>query len=200
MARIVPEYETPVRELAASLASGAVVGLATDTTYALVAQLTSRSGVESLREMRRIPPSKPLALLLPDLAMISQYAYVDRIAFRLMKRLAPGSYTFVLRATKEVPRMTLTNQRTVGIRICGKKIINALCLALDTPLISASAVMGDGYAETAAEVAEEYPALECVVDSGTIPAEASTIIDLTGATPMILRAGAGSVEEILVTA
>ena len=200
MTRIVTEFGTPIRELAGALKEGGVIGLATDTTYALVSSLNSRDGVEHLRDMRHLPTSKPLALLLPDLAEISRYAYVDRIAYRIMKRCTPGCYTFILRATKEVPRMTLTKQRTVGIRVCGKKIINALCMALEAPLISASAVTDeDGYAETAEDVARHYPDLACVIDSGIVQTEASTILDLTGVQPVVLRSGSGAVEEALAT-
>jgi tRNA threonylcarbamoyl adenosine modification protein (Sua5/YciO/YrdC/YwlC family) len=197
MVQIRGEFETPIREQTRLLREGGVIGLATDTTYALIAALSSRRGVERLREMRHLPPSKNLSLLLRDLTDISRYAYVDRIGYRLVKRLTPGRFTFVLRATKEVPRLTLTNQRTVGIRICGVSIVDALCESLGEPLISASAVLGSGgYAETAEELAAEYPSADAVMDGGTRIPEVSTVIDLTGPTPHILRTGSGDTEAV----
>jgi tRNA threonylcarbamoyl adenosine modification protein (Sua5/YciO/YrdC/YwlC family) len=199
MVAVSGEFETPIREQTRLLREGGVIGLATDTTYALVAALTSRKGVERLRDMRHLPPSKPLSLLIRNLTDISRYAYIDRIGYRLVKRLTPGRFTFVLRATKDVPRLTLTNQRTVGIRICGVSIVDALCESLGEPLISASAVItGGGYAETADELAAEYPQANAVLDGGTHLAEVSTLIDLTGPTPQVLRTGSGDTKAVFV--
>lgn len=199
MAQIRGEFETPIREQTRLLREGGVIGLATDTTYALVAALTSRKGVERLREMRHLPPSKNLSLLIRDLTDISRYAYIDRIGYRLVKRLTPGRFTFVLRATKDVPRLTLTNQRTVGIRICGISIVDALCESLGEPLISASAVVdGDRYAESAEELAQEYPQADAVMDGGIHLPEVSTVIDLTGPTPQVLRSGSGDTRAVFV--
>lgn len=189
MTRITGEFSESIREIAAAIERGGVIGVGTDTTYALVTGISSKTGVERLREMRKIPPSKNLSLLMPDLTEISRWAFVDRAAYRMMKRLTPGRYTFILRATKEIPRVTLTNQRTVGIRICDKPIVVALCRSLASPLISASAAVGEGYASTAEEFASAYPGLELIIDSGTIRPEVSTIIDLTGAEPVTLREG-----------
>lgn len=190
MAKVTAEFETPIREIAGILEKGGIVGVATDTTYALIAALSSRAGVEHLRKLRNLPPSKPLSLLLSDLGDISRWAFVDRSAYRLMKRLSPGKYTFILRATKEVPRATLTNQRTVGIRIIQTNVIEALCKALPCPLISASAANREGgYAQTAQELNELYPELNLIIDSGIVVPDVSTIIDLTGSEPVILREG-----------
>ncbi len=199
MAAIRDEFETPLREIAALLKEGGVIGLATDTTYALVAALSSKKGVERLRDLRNLPPSKNLSLLLKDLTLISHYAYIDRVGYRLMKRLTPGRYTFILRATKELPRLTLTKQRTVGVRICGVPIVDAVCEAIGEPLISGSAVSGDGngYCETAEAFAETYPRLDLVLEGGFHLAEASTVIDLTGSAPAILREGSGPLDGAL---
>jgi len=198
MPEIAGEFEIPIRQLKMLLDRGGVIGLATDTTYALVARISSRDGVERLRELRNLPPSKPLSVLLKDLTVISRYAFIDRVSYRLMKSLIPGHYTFILRATKELPRLMLTNQRTVGVRICGLPLVDALCDALDEPLVSASAVLPDngGYAETAEQVADAYPALAAVMDAGQKAPEPSTVIDLTGPTPQILREGSGRVDMV----
>ena len=197
MVRIYSEFEVSIRELAESLEKGGVIGLATDTTYALVAALSSRRGVEKLRELRKVPPSKNLSLLIKGLTQISKFAYIDRIGYRLVKRVTPGHYTFILKATKEVPRLTLTKQRTVGIRICGMPLIDAMCEAIGEPLISGSAVLPpNGYCETASAVAEKYPELDYVFDGGFCSANYSTVIDLTESNPIIQREGIGNIEGI----
>ncbi|RMH59810.1 MAG: threonylcarbamoyl-AMP synthase [Candidatus Hydrogenedentota bacterium] len=190
MPRIHGEFERPLREVAAVLRKGEVIGAATDSVYALLAALDSRRGVATLREIRRIPPAKPLALLLNDFSRVSKLAFLDRPAYRLIRRLTPGHFTFILRATKALPRLTLTRQRTVGIRIIECPIINALCEAVGGPLVSASAARPEGgYAETAEEVAWLYPEAERVLDRGPVSPAPSTVIDLTGAHPEILRIG-----------
>lgn len=199
MPEIAKEFEIPIREVADLLRDGEIISLATDTTYAIVAALSSKKGVEKLRRVRNVSASKNLSLLLKDLSSISQYAFLDNTGYRLIKRLTPGHYTFILRATKKVPRLTLTNQRTVGIRICGKDFINALCDALDEPLISGSAIISpDRYCETAEEVELNYPDVSYIFDAGLMPAERSTVIDLTGALPNILREGLGKTDQVFV--
>ena len=199
MTEVHREFEFPLREIALMLAKGAVVGLATDTTYALVAALSSKKGVERLREMRRVAPSKPLSILMKDLAEISRFAYVDRIGYRLMKRLTPGPFTFILRATKEVPRMTLTKQRTVGVRVPDVPIVTAILDALGEPLISGSAVVWDvGYAEDPDQILKCYAELDLLLDAGHKSSETSTVIDLTGTTPEIVRMGSAEPDLTIV--
>lgn len=181
------------------LQKGGVVGLATDTTYALVAALSSKRGVERLREMRRVAPSKPLSLLMKDLTEISRFAFVDRIGYRLMKRLTPGQFTFILRATKEVPRMTLTKQRTVGVRIPDVPIVTAILDALGEPLVSGSAVVWNvGYAEDPEQIVACYPELDLFLDAGHKACETSTVIDLTGTTPVVVRMGSAEPDLAIV--
>ena len=195
MADIIPEFDKPMREIAALLDKGAIAGIATHTTYALVTSINSKNGVKRLRKLRNLSASKPLALLMKDLSAISKFGYVDRPGFRLMKNLSPGEYTFILRATKEVPKLMQTRQHTIGIRISSRPIVTALCETLGQPLVSASAVYGEeGYASTAEEVADGYPDIEWVLDGGTNFPEMSTVIDLTGPRPELLRQGAGPVD------
>lgn len=192
MSELVEEFVLPIRQMVERLSAGELLGLATDTTYALVAAISSRRGVTRLRELRNLPPSRPLSLLFHDLTPISRFAFIDRTAYRLVKSLIPGHYTFILRATKEVPRLLLNRQRTVGIRFPGRPLVTALCEAMTLPLVSASAALPDGgYAESAEALAELYPDVELVANGGHQPAEPSTVIDLTGPAPVLVRQGAG---------
>lgn len=197
MVQIAGEYARPVRELAKMLERGDVIGVATDTTYALVASVDSKEGVTKLRDMRSLPATKSLSMFLKNLSSVSRFAFMDRTAFRLMKKTTPGSYTFILRATKEVPRLLLTKQREVGVRICGVTMVETLLETLGSPIVTASAAYHDSYAETAEETAEAYPKAALVLDGGRCLSKPSTIVDLTGGSPVIVREGTGDIGPFL---
>jgi tRNA threonylcarbamoyl adenosine modification protein (Sua5/YciO/YrdC/YwlC family) len=138
---------------------------------------------------------KPLSFICSDLKDISQYAYVSNYAYKTMKRLLPGAYTFILKATKLVPKMAMTKQNTVGIRIPDNKICLTLVKQLGHPIISSSVYKPDeGLYNDPAEIEERFgKQLDLVIDGGVIVAEHSSIIDLTDDSPKVIRKGKGDV-------
>jgi tRNA threonylcarbamoyl adenosine modification protein (Sua5/YciO/YrdC/YwlC family) len=126
---------------------------------------------------------------------ISQYAYVSNYAYKMMKRLLPGAYTFILKATKLVPKMAMTRQNTVGIRIPDNKICLTLAKELGHPIVSTSVYKPDeGLYNDPAEIEERFgKQLNLVIDGGVIVAEHSSIIDLTDDAPRVIRKGKGDV-------
>jgi len=137
-----------------------------------------------------------------DVSEIAHYAMVDDAQFRLLKSVAPGSYTFILRARRDVPRR-LTKKKTIGVRVPGHAVAHALLAELDQPMVSATLLL-PGAAAPLAEPQEIRTALEhqldLVVDAGPCGVEPSTVIDLTGATPVVLRKGSGSLAPFAVEA
>ena len=198
MVRIYSEFEVSIRELAESLEKGGVIGLATDTTYALVAALSSRRGVEKLRELRKVPPSKNLSLLIKDLTQISKFAYIDRIGYRLVKRVTPGHYTFILKATKEVPnRLQHEKRKTIGLRVPDNKVLQSLLTILGEPLLSTSLILPnekEALLDSEEMIERVSKQVDCIIDGGWLGTEVSTVIDLHEDTPVLVRAGKGAVD------
>jgi tRNA threonylcarbamoyl adenosine modification protein (Sua5/YciO/YrdC/YwlC family) len=139
--------------------------------------------------------NKPLSFICSDLKDISRYAYVSNYAYKTMRRLLPGSYTFILKATKLVPKIALTKQKTVGIRIPDNKICLALVKELGNPIISTSVYKPDeSLYNDPSEIEERFgKQLDLVIDGGVIVAEHSSIIDLSDDTPRVIRKGKGDV-------
>lgn len=191
--------ETPQQrsldKLVAALRSGAVMLYPTDTVWAIGCDFESKAAVQRVRQIKQLSNDKPLTFLCPSLSNIATYATVSDTAYKIMRRLVPGPYTFLLPATKVVPRLVLNPKRkTVGIRVPDNRICQALLETLGHPVISTSAPWPED--EPAPEVADLHDRFEKIVDaildSGTEPGtEVSTIIDLTGDTPEIVREGLG---------
>lgn len=178
---------------------GGVVAYPTDTVYGLGCDLLNKKALEKIYQIKKIPRRKQLSFICSDLKHIAEYAQVSNAAYRLMKRLLPGPYTFILPATHNVPRLMLTNRRTVGIRIPDNKICAELVNGLGNPIISTSiTIEEDNPVSDPFEIYDNYRnQLDLIIDGGVIKAEHSTVIDLTGSTPKLIRQGKGSVEGIL---
>lgn len=180
----------------ARLESGQNVVYPTDTIYGLAAAVDQRAAVERLYRLRKLDRSKPLSLVCSDLSEVSRYAVVDNECFRTMKRVLPGPYTFILKATKEAPRLGQSKRKTVGIRMPAHPVAQALVQALGAPLLSTSS-LGDPGSELSDPVllAEAYSGTEVdlVLDAGILRGVPSTIIDWSGDEPEVLREGAGDV-------
>ncbi len=184
-----------IRRVVEVLEGGGVIGYPTDTVYGLGCDLFNPEAIRKIHRLKKLEGKKPLSFICSDLKDISQYAYVSNYAYKMMKRLLPGAYTFVLKATKLVPKIAMTKQNTVGIRIPDNRICLALVKELGHPIISTSVYKPDeGLYNDPAEIEERFgKQLNLVIDGGMIVAEHSSIVDLTDDSPKVIRKGKGDV-------
>ena len=196
-----------IEEIQAQLQRGAVMLYPTDTVYAIGCDLNAKSAVERVRQIKQLANDKPLTFLCPSLSNVATYAYVSDNAYRMMKSLIPGPYTFLLPATKLVPRLVQNPKRkTTGIRVPNHTMCIALLSALANPIISTSAHLppnddiDDEYNDkepqaylSRIELFDRLDKLvDVIVDTGEEPKyEVSTILDMTGEKAIIVRQGLG---------
>jgi tRNA threonylcarbamoyl adenosine modification protein (Sua5/YciO/YrdC/YwlC family) len=181
------------------LKEGGVIAYPTDTIYGLGCDLYQKDAIERVHRLRKLGKNKRLSIICADLKDISKYAHVPDYAYRIMRSLIPGPYTFILEATKLVPKIMLTNQKTVGIRVPHNNISLALVKELGHPIITTSVTKPD---ESLYNDPDEFDqmfgkALDVVVDGGIIAAEHSSIIDFTDELPQVLRKGKGDVSFMI---
>jgi tRNA threonylcarbamoyl adenosine modification protein (Sua5/YciO/YrdC/YwlC family) len=184
-----------IRKVLAVLQEGGIIGYPTDTVYGIGCDLFNPEAIRKIHRLKKIEGKKPLSFICADLKDISRYAYVSNYAYKMMKRLLPGAYTFVLQATKLVPKVAMTRQNTVGIRIPDNPICLALVKELGHPIISTSVSKPDeGLYNDPAEIEERFgKQLNLVIDGGMIVAEHSSIVDLSDDIPKVIRKGKGDV-------
>jgi tRNA threonylcarbamoyl adenosine modification protein (Sua5/YciO/YrdC/YwlC family) len=186
-----------IEKIRDELRNGAVMLYPTDTVYAIGCDLNAKSAVERVRQIKQISSDKPLTFLCSSLSNISEYAQVSDSAYRLIKRLIPGPYTFLLPATKAVPRLVMNPKRkTTGIRVPDHRISQELLQALGNPIISTSATTA-AQMDTKMAQAELFDYLDklvdLIIDDDRTPVgyQSSTILDLTEAEPQVVRRGLG---------
>ena len=182
------------------LQKGGVVAVPTDSSYALVCHLDDKAAADSLRRIRGVDDKHHLTLLCRDLSELSQYAQVDNKQFRLLKSVTPGPYTFILEASKEVPRRLSHPQRkTIGLRVPDNKVLAELLSLHDGPLL-ATTLIPSGETEPlndAHDIRERYEHdVAAVIDAGACPLAPTTVVDLTGGDPVVIRQGRGSVAAL----
>lgn len=184
-----------IKQAAQIIQSGGLVALPTDSCYALACQLDDKAAVEKLRRIRGIDDRHHLTLLCRDLAEISTYARIDNRQYRLLKSATPGPYTIILEATKEVPRrLSHPSRKTIGLRVPENPIAHALLEELGQPLLSATLILpGDGDPLTDPDLIREKleKQIELVIDGGACGFEPTTVVDMTGDEPELLRRGRG---------
>ncbi len=191
-----------LEQIRSDLLQGAIMLYPTDTVYAIGCDLNSKTAVQRVRQLKQLSNDKPLTLLCPSLSDIARYAQVTDPAYRTMKRLIPGPFTFLLPATKLVPRLVQNPKRkTTGIRVPDHAVCQALLQILGSPVISTSAPLSDS--ETHAEWTDVHvaqaelfdrfdKAVDIIVDNGQDPTtKVSTILDLSQSQPLALRKGLG---------
>lgn len=187
-----------VQRAVQALGQGEVIVYPTDTVYGIACGLGHKRAVDRIFHLTGKDESQLLTLVCADLSDLARYAVVENPQYRLLKRLLPGPYTFVLPATREVPRMLLSKRKTIGLRVPAHAVPAALVKALGTPLISTSAsYRGQEPLNDPAEIVERFQGIELVLDAGYCGVIPSTVVDLTGPEPQIVRAGAGPVESIV---
>lgn len=185
-----------LKQAAQLLQQGGVVAIPTDSSYALVCQLDDKSAVEQLRRIREVDEKHHLTLLCRDLSELASYARVDNKQYRLLKLGTPGPFTFILEATKEVPRrVSHPSRRTIGLRVPDHKVTQALLEAHGQPLL-ATTLIPPGETDPMndpADIRERFQkVLQAVVDAGACPMQPTTVIDLTDdAEPKLVRLGSG---------
>ena len=190
-----------IRQVAEQFQTGALVALPTDASYVLACHLEDRTAVDRMRQLRGIDEKHLLTLLCRDLSELSQYAQVDNRQFRFLKEWTPGAYTFILPATREVPRRLMhPSRKTVGLRVPEAPIVQALLAELGVPLLCASLILpGDENPLSDPDDIEDRigKRIDLLVDGGAGQLEATSVIDVTGDAPVIQRVGLGPVEAML---
>ncbi|MEB2551572.1 L-threonylcarbamoyladenylate synthase [Burkholderia gladioli] len=204
--RIHPENPQPrlVRQAVEIVKQGGVIAMPTDSSYALACHLDDKTAVERVRKIRGLDDKQLLSLLVRDLSELANFAMVDNHQYRLIKSVTPGSYVFVLQATKEVPRrLSHPSRKTIGLRVPDHAITLAVLETLGQPLLGTTLILppDSDPLNDPEEIRERLEKqVDLVIDGGACPREPSTIVDLTGDAPVLVRAGRGSLEPFGLSA
>ncbi|HHM24456.1 MAG TPA: threonylcarbamoyl-AMP synthase [Bacteroidetes bacterium] len=183
-----------IRRAVEVLERGGIIVYPTDTVYGIGCDIFNKKAIDRIYQIKGKSKKQPLSFIVPNLKDISKYAYVSDPAYRLMRRILPGPYTVVLPATRMVPKkIAPVNKRTVGIRIPDNKVCMMLLEAYPNPIISTSAnLSGSEILNDPEVIAKELGHLvDLILDAGMLGLEPSTVIDLTGEEPVVLRQGKG---------
>ena len=184
-----------LKQAVALLAKGGVLAVPTDSSYALVCHLDDKAAADKLRRIRGVDDKHHLTLLCRDLSELASYARVDNRQFRLLKSATPGPYTFILEASKEVPRrLSHPSRKTIGLRVPDHTVLQALLALHNGPLL-ATTLIPPGETEPlndARDIRQRFERLiDGVLDSGACPLEPTTVVDLSGGEPELIRQGRG---------
>jgi len=200
MARIVnihplnPQQRT-IAEVVAAIRRGALIAYPTDSSYALGCHIGDKRAMDRIRQIRRTDKDHNFTLVCSDLSEIGIYARVDNWAYRLIRALTPGPYTFILTATREVPkRLQHARRRTIGLRVPDHRVVHAMLMAHGEPIMSSTlSLPGDDMPLTDVDEIERRIGrqIEIIVDAGTTGFEPTSVLDLTGDAPVVLRKGRG---------
>lgn len=178
------------------LSSGGVIAYPTDTYYGLGCDLGSKKGIERLYQLKGRDRKKPLSFLCPDLSDVAKYAHVSNFAYRTMKSLTPGAFTFILEATRLVPEAMMSKQKQVGIRVPDSELARALAAALGRPIITTSATDAEGEPLIDARDIKDAlgHGLDLILDGGVRLMEPSTVVSLLDDQIEVLRQGKGQLD------
>lgn len=184
-----------ISQVVAVLRDGGLIAYPTDSGYALGATLGNQEAKDRIREIRRLDDKHHYTVICRDFAQLGQFVFVDNSIFRAIKSATPGPYTFILPATKEVPRKLLhAKKKTIGVRIPQSRVVQAILAELGEPLLSSTLIL-PGESEPMTQgwlVKEELDhAVDIVLDSGECGIEPTTVVDFSSGEPVIARAGAG---------
>ena len=184
-----------IKQAAQILHAGGIAAIPTDSSYALVCHLDDKAAAQRLRRIRGVDDKHHLTLLCRDLSELASYARVDNRQYRLLKLGTPGAYTFILEATKEVPRrLSHPSRRTIGLRVPDHRVTQALLTELGQPLLATTLIPpgGSDPINDPHEIRERFQKLiDAVVDAGACAMQPTTVIDLTGPVATLIRRGRG---------
>lgn len=188
-----------IRRVADLLRSGGVIVYPTDTVYGLGCDINSKKALERVRRIKKMDPKRPLSFVFADLKTIADYAQVSDFAYKILRRYLPGHYTFILKATRLVPRIVLTKRNEVGIRIPDNRICQSLVAELGNPILSSSVRMPDDQLlDDPVEIDRMYKGLvDIIVDGGVFLPAPSSVISLVDDTPEVIREGKGDVSPFM---
>jgi tRNA threonylcarbamoyl adenosine modification protein (Sua5/YciO/YrdC/YwlC family) len=189
-----------LKQAVALLEKGEVLAVPTDSSYALVCHLDDKTAADKLRRIRGVDDRHHLTLLCRDLSELANYARVDNQQFRLIKSATPGPYTFILEASKEVPRrLSHPARKTIGLRVPEHQVLQALLALHNGPLL-ATTLIAPGETEPlndAEEICVRYKKqIAAVIDAGACAREPTTVVDLSGAEPAVIRQGRGALAPL----
>jgi tRNA threonylcarbamoyl adenosine modification protein (Sua5/YciO/YrdC/YwlC family) len=182
-----------------TLSSGGLLAFPTDTYYGIGCDLFDKRAIERIYQLKQLPRDHELSFICQDLAEISRYAIVENAAYRVLRRKVPGPFTFILPATRLVPDLVMRRQKTVGIRIPDSPVALEIARRLGHPLISTSAATPEGEVLIDAKDIKDRlgHGLDLILDGGYKANEPSSVIDLSGSEPVVVRAGKGDVSDLL---
>jgi tRNA threonylcarbamoyl adenosine modification protein (Sua5/YciO/YrdC/YwlC family) len=186
-----------IRRAAEILGDGGIIAYPTDSYYGIGCDIMNKKAIERVYLLKRRPKHKPFSFICSDLKNISQYAQVSNYAYKTMKRLLPGPYTFILEGSRLVPKIMLTKRKTAGIRVPDHAICLAIVEELGNPILSTSATNPDGtILESVIEIEESLGhALDLIIDGGSVSLRPSSVVSLIDDSPEIIREGQGDVSE-----
>jgi tRNA threonylcarbamoyl adenosine modification protein (Sua5/YciO/YrdC/YwlC family) len=189
-----------LKQAAQILHAGGIAAIPTDSSYALVCHLDDKAAAEALRRIRGVDDKHHLTLLCRDLSELASYARVDNRQYRLLKLGTPGPFTFILEATKEVPRrLSHPSRRTIGLRVPDHRVTQALLALLGQPLL-ATTLIPPGDSEPMNDPqsirVRFEKTVQAVVDAGACPMQPTTVIDMTGDAPVLVRQGRGDAKQL----
>ncbi len=198
--RLNPENPQPrhISRIVETLRQGGVIVYPTDTIYGLGCDIFNSKGIKRIYQVKHRDPRKPFSFICADISDVANYCQVSNFAYKILKRHLPGPYTFVLEATRQVPGLLTTKQKTVGIRIPDNPIALGIVRELGHPLITTSAnTSGDDPVNDPEEIAARFgKAIDLVVDGGVLMGDSSTVISLVDDRVEVLRAGSGDTSWI----
>src|SRR6186713_1996101 len=184
-----------LKQAVALLEKGGVLAVPTDSSYALACHLDDKEAADRLRQIRGVDDKHHLTLLCRDLSELATYARVDNKQYRLLKAATPGPFTFILEATREVPRrVSHPSRRTIGLRVPEHPVTTALLELLGQPLLATTLIAPDeaeAMNDPARIRARYEKVVQAIVDAGACPMRPTTVVDLTGAAPLLVRLGRG---------
>jgi tRNA threonylcarbamoyl adenosine modification protein (Sua5/YciO/YrdC/YwlC family) len=193
-----PQHPEPrkIKQVVEVLTNGGIIAYPTDTYYGIGCDLFNKATIERIYQLKRRSHVEPFSFICSDLKNISEYAQVTNYAYKTMKRLLPGPYTFVLEGSRLVPKIMLTKRHTLGIRVPDSAICLAVVQDLGHPVINTSATNPETkeILSTPQEIKEKLGhAIDLIIDGGSVPGKPSSVISLIGDTPEVLREGSGDI-------